>query len=105
MRRRPRRDARRDTHVAERDPRLLHGRVRCNGVPHFVKGITEESYPGVFGNSPVPNLIAGGFSFIIAAPFGHFADLQHYALPFQLAGAVGALGFGLIHAAISAFGR
>jgi len=29
----------------------------------------------VFGNSPVPNLIAGWFSFTIAALFGHFADL------------------------------
>jgi hypothetical protein len=28
----------------------------------------------VFGNSPVPNLIAGWFSFIIAALFRHFAD-------------------------------
>jgi len=44
----------------------------ANGVRHFVEGITKESYPCVFGNSPVPSLIAGWFSSTL---FGHFADL------------------------------
>ena len=44
----------------------------ANGVRHFVDGITKESYPCVFGNSPVPSLIAGWFSSTL---FGHFADL------------------------------
>ena len=68
----------------------------ANGVRHFVDGITKESYPCVFGNSPVPSLIAGWFSSTL---FGHFA------LQVRLAAAVGALGIGLFHAAIGAFGR
>jgi hypothetical protein len=77
----------------------------ANGVPHFVKGITKESYPCVFGNSPVPNLIAGWLSFIVAGLFAGFVDRQHYALPSLFAGAIGALVIGLFHAAIGAFGR
>jgi hypothetical protein len=84
---------------------FLAGVFGANGVPHFVKGITKETYPCVLGNSPVPNLIAGWASIVIAAVFAGYADREHYALPVMLAGAVGALLIGLFHAAIGAFGR
>ena len=90
--------------MAERDPRLLHGRVRCKRSAAFRQGITKESYPCVFGNSPVPNLIAGWFSFTIAEPSSATSPISSLA-PFQLAGAVDALGIALFHAAIGAFGR
>ena len=38
---------------------LLAGAMSANATPHFVKGITKEPYPNVFGGSPVSNLVAG----------------------------------------------
>jgi hypothetical protein len=38
-----------------------------NAIPHFVKRITKENYPTVFGNSPVPNLLAGWAGLVITA--------------------------------------
>jgi hypothetical protein len=84
---------------------FLAGVFGANGLPHFVKGITKETYPCVLGNSPVPNLIAGWAGLVIAAVFAGYADYQHYALQALLAGAIGALLIGLFHAAIGAFGR
>jgi hypothetical protein len=84
---------------------LLAGVFGANGVPHFVKGITKETYPCVLGNSPVPNLVAGWASFVIAGILTGYVDHQHHALAFWIAGAAGALLIGLFHAAIGAFGR
>ena len=42
------------------------GVVFGNGVPHFVKGITKDRYPCLFGGGPVPNFIAGWLSFVVA---------------------------------------
>jgi len=42
-----------------------------NGIPHFVKGITKERYPSVLGNGPVPNLIGGWLSFVVAGLLMH----------------------------------
>jgi hypothetical protein len=71
----------------------------------FVKGITKERYPTVFGNSPVPNLLSGWAGFVVAGILIGYADREHHALEFWIAGAVGALLIGLFHAAIGAFGR
>jgi hypothetical protein len=84
---------------------FLAGVFGANGVPHFVKGITKETYPCVLGNSPVPNLIAGWASLVVAAVLASYADYEHHAASMLAAGAVGTLLIGLFHAAIGAFGR
>jgi hypothetical protein len=84
---------------------FVAGVFGANGVPHFVKGITKETYPCVLGNSPVPNLIAGWGSLVIAAVITNYADRTHHAVAFLTGFATGALLIGLFHAAIGAFGR
>ena len=84
---------------------FLAGVFGANGVPHVVRGITKESYPCLFGNSPIPNVIAGWCSFVLAILLANYADpTAHSALAFS-AGAVGALLMGLFQAAGLAFGR
>ena len=46
---------------------LLAGAVSANAIPHFIKGITKETYPNVFGGSPVSNLIAGWAGLVVTA--------------------------------------
>lgn len=84
---------------------FLAGLFGANAVPHFVKGITKESYPCAFGNSPVPNLIAGLVGLVIAVLFVYFTDVHNHSLVLLGAGALGALLIGLFHAKIGAFGR
>ena len=84
---------------------FLAGLIGANGVPHFVKGITRERYPCMLVNSPVPNLIAGWASLLIAALFTRAAVGEDHSLWIILSGALGALLIGLFHAAIGAFGR
>jgi hypothetical protein len=76
-----------------------------NGLPHFVRGITRQTYPTVFGNGPVINLLAGwagltlsGVLFLLARPG------QHPAWAFAFA-ALGVLPVGLFHAGPGAFPR
>jgi hypothetical protein len=84
---------------------FLAGLFGANGLPHFVKGITKDSYPCVFGNSAIPNLIAGWASFVVAILFLYWADMGQGPLLSLASGAVGALLIGLFHAAGLAFGR
>ena len=79
--------------------------VAGNGIPHFVKGITRESYPMVFSSRPVPNLIVGWLSFVIASVLTYFANVSHYPLAAALAAAIGLLLIGLFHAGPGAFGK
>jgi len=81
------------------------GLLGANAVPHFVKGITKERYPCLFGNSPVPNLLAGWVGLILAGWLLYAADLREHPAPCAAAAAIGALLIGLFHAQIGAFGR
>ncbi|WP_158816388.1 hypothetical protein [Methylocapsa sp. S129] len=81
------------------------GLFGANGVPHFVKGITGESYPCALGNSPIPNLIGGWSCFVIAVLLAHWTDVGQYPLISLIAVAIGALLIGLFHAVELAFGR
>jgi hypothetical protein len=76
-----------------------------NGIPHFVKGITKESYPCVLGNSAVPNLIGGWLSVVIAGLIARSADLTDFPDASLISASVGLLAIGLFHASIGAFGR
>jgi hypothetical protein len=84
---------------------FLAGVFGANGVPHFVRGITKESYPCVLGNSPIPNLIGGWGSFVVAATFLHWANVREYPLSCQVSAVLGVLLMGLFHAGGGAFGR
>lgn len=84
---------------------FLTGLFGANGVPHFVKGITRESYPCVLGNSSVPNLIGGWGSFVIAVLFAHWTSPDQYPVASLIAAAAGVLLIGLFHAAGLAVGR
>jgi len=84
---------------------FLAALVGGNGIPHFVKGITKESYPMVFSNAPIPNLIVGWLSFIIASVLVYFAKISDFPLAAAIAAAVGLLLIGLFHAGPGAFGK
>ena len=81
------------------------GVFAANGVPHFVRGITRQDYPCVFGNSSIPNVIAGWASFIIAFGLAYLSDASQHPLPSFIGAALGVLLMGLFHAAGLAFGH
>jgi hypothetical protein len=81
------------------------GVVGVNATPHFVKGITKESYPMLFGNSPVPNLIAGWVGLVLAALLGYWAHVDQHPVWAFVSGALGVLLMGLFHAGPGAFGK
>ena len=84
---------------------LLAGLMIGNGTPHFVKGITKERYPTVFGSGPVPNLVAGWAGICLGASALLAADLPAARGPGGAATAVGVLLMGLFHAKGLAYGR
>ena len=84
---------------------FLAGVFGANGVPHFVSGITRGSYPCLFGNSAILNLIAGWLSFVVATLFAHQTLFAQYPVVSLVCGAIGVLLMGLFHAAGLAFGR
>lgn len=81
------------------------GLFGANALPHFVSGITRSSYPMIFSNRPVPNLLAGWTSFVIAGLFWMAARPESYPVPAFIACAIGVLLMGLFHACPGAFGR
>jgi hypothetical protein len=60
--------------------RLLAGAMGANATPHFVKGITKETYPNVFGGSPVSNLVAGWAGFVLTALLVYWAHPERHPL-------------------------
>ena len=77
----------------------------ANGIPHFVKGITKENYPCLFGNTPIPNLLAGWSMLLVSLAVFHFTHIDKNDFTAQAAVAVGALAIGLFHAGPGAFGK
>jgi hypothetical protein len=84
---------------------FLSGVLGANAVPHFVKGITKETYPTVFGAGPVVNLLAGWSGLVLTALCVAWAHVDRHPVGALLAGAVGILLMGLFHAGIGAVGR
>ena len=84
---------------------LLAGLLIGNGIPHFIKGITKDAYPTVFGSGPVVNLIAGWSGIAAGVLLLIPADLPDEPVAGGAALAVGVLLMGLFHAGIGAFGR
>jgi apolipoprotein N-acyltransferase len=77
---------------------LLAGAMSANATPHFVKGITKEPYPNVFGGSPVSNLVAGWSGFVLAALLLSWAHADRHPVWAIASGALGVLAMGLFHA-------
>jgi apolipoprotein N-acyltransferase len=77
---------------------LLAGAMGANSTPHFVKGITKETYPNVFGGSPVSNLVAGWAGFVVTALLVSWAHPERHPLWSLASGALGVLLMGLFHA-------
>ncbi|WP_164779403.1 hypothetical protein [Paenibacillus kobensis] len=84
---------------------FLAGVFGANSIPHFVKGITKESYPCVFGNSSLPNLVAGWAGLNVTVLLVFLADVKQYPIPTWISGSLGVLLIGLFHAKIGAFGK
>lgn len=84
---------------------FLAGAFGGNAFPHFVKGITHDVYPNVFGGSPLSNFLAGWFGFVITAVFVYLARPGSHPFASFAASASGVLIMGLFHAAYGALGR
>jgi hypothetical protein len=84
---------------------FLAGVLGANSLPHFVRGITKETYPTVFGSSPVVNLIVGWAGLVVTVLCVHWAHVGRYPAWALAFGALGVLLMGLFHAWVGAFGR
>lgn len=84
---------------------FLGGLLAGNAFPHFVRGITKRRYPCVYGNGPIPNLLAGWSGFVLAALCLWWADLPSRPVAAIASVSVGVLLIGLLHAGPGAFGR
>src|SRR5258708_38262780 len=81
------------------------GLMGGNAIPHFVKGITKETYPNMLGNSPVPNLEADWTALVITSLLINRARVVRYHEWGFVFITLGVLLIGLLHAWIGAFGR
>jgi len=77
---------------------FLAGVLAGNSIPHFVKGITRERHPTVFGASPVINLIVGWAGAVLAVLLLQAAGVDAHASAGAVAGGLGVLVIGLFHA-------
>lgn len=84
---------------------LLSGLLAGNGFPHFVRGITKQNYPSVFGSGPATNLIVGWIGLTLASIGFAWISTSPDSIAALVAGAIGVLAIGLFHATIGAFGR
>jgi hypothetical protein len=84
---------------------FLAGILGGNAIPHFVKGITRERYPTVFGSAPIVNLVVGWTGLVVAALLLHVAEVDTHAIAAAIAGPLGVLVMGIFHAGPGAFGR
>lgn len=82
---------------------FLAGVLAANATPHFVKGITRERFPTLFGTGPLVNLVAGWAMYVIAATLLIGAQLDRHPIAALVAGAAGALAMGVFHAQGGAF--
>ena len=84
---------------------LFAGVFGANATPHFVKGITKEHFPTLFGTSPLINLMAGWAMYVITALLFMGAHVTDHPVPVLLAASAGALLMGVFHATVGAFGK
>lgn len=83
---------------------FLAGLFFGNGLPHFIRGITKERYPCIFGGGPIPNLFAGWLSLVASGILTHWIDFSTWGTEASIAASLGVLAIGLFHAGPGAFG-
>lgn len=81
----------------------LTGLMGANAVPHFVKGMTGEEFPNVWGNDALRNAVAGTLGLIIAVILGAFADIPAHPVAGPTALSAGALVMAVFHGRRGAF--
>jgi hypothetical protein len=84
---------------------FIGGVLGGNAIPHFIRGITGQRYPNVWGGGPVANIVAGWGGLVLAAVVLYAAFDGHQPLWPFCSMAVGMLLIGLFHAGPGAFGR
>ena len=84
---------------------LLGGIMAGNALPHFVRGITKQRYPNLWGGGPIPNVVAGWGGLVIAAILLHYAFHDRPGWWAFAATSLGVLLIGLFHAGPGAFGK
>lgn len=84
---------------------FVGGVLAGNAVPHFIRAITKQRYPNVWGGGPIPNVIAGWGGLVLAAVLLHNAFGGPTTAWAFGATAVGVLLIGLFHAGPGAVGR
>jgi hypothetical protein len=84
---------------------LVAGLLLANGTPHLVKGIVKEAYPMLAGGGgPIPNLLAGWAMIVGGGVALVAAHVGEHPAAAGIAGAVGFLLMGLVHAGPGAMG-
>ncbi|GIG69037.1 hypothetical protein [Phytomonospora endophytica] len=84
---------------------FLAGVFAANATPHFVKGITKEHFPTVFGSGPLVNVVVGWTGYVIAGLlFSVSRAGTHPRLAFA-AVSFGVLVMAVFHAWVGAFGK
>ena len=84
---------------------LFAGVFAANATPHFVKGITKEPFPSLFGPGPVVNVVAGWAMYVVAAVLLVLAHPARDPAVAIAAAGIGALTLATFHATIGALGR
>jgi hypothetical protein len=84
---------------------FLAGVLGANAFPHFVKGITRQPFPTVFGSAPWVNLLAGWTGLALAGVCLWGAHPVHQPGWALLGLATGSLPIALFHATGHTFGR
>lgn len=83
---------------------FLAGVFAANATPHFVRGITKQHFPSIFGSGPLINVVVGWTGFVIAGLlFVASRAAAHPRIAF-VATALGVLVMAVFHAWIGAFG-
>lgn len=84
---------------------FLAGVFAANATPHFVRGITKQHFPSIFGSGPLVNVVVGWSGFVIAGLlFVASRAPSHPRIAF-VATALGVLVMAVFHAWIGAFGK
>jgi len=76
---------------------FLVGVILGNGLPHFIKGLSQDNLPCKIGNGPLPNFLAGWASLVLIGLLYQLIDVQKFAVSSLIAGYVGLLFIGLLH--------
>lgn len=84
---------------------FLAGVFAANATPHFVRGITKQHFPTIFGSGPLVNVVVGWAGFVIAALLFVASRAEAHPRPAFVAASLGVLAMAVFHAWIGAFGK